>query len=116
MPWSVRTAQAIKVQSPKTRIYVGGYGPSVAPDLYANLVDGVVVGEGETPWHDVVMSQGQELGVIFRPPIADLDSIPFPDREFVRVERTIDVAKREEGRRVTGILGNRGCLRRCKFC
>jgi len=26
------------------------------------------------------------------------------------------VAKKEEGRRVTGILGNRGCLRRCKFC
>ena len=46
----------------------------------------------------------------------NLDSIPYPDREFIQVERCIQIAKREEGRRVTSILGNRGCLRRCKFC
>ena len=54
--------------------------------------------------------------MVYSPPIMELDSIPFPDRDFIQVERCIQIAKREEGRRVTSILGNRGCLRRCRFC
>ena len=116
MPWSLRIATQIKQQNPHTRIYIGGYGPSVAPEKFTESVDGVVVGEGERPWRDILESNGSERGVIFRPAIANLDDIPFPDRDFIKVERCINVAKTEEGRRVTGILGNRGCLRRCKFC
>ena len=116
MPWSLRIASAIRLRSPDVRIYIGGYGPSVDPGSFVEKVHGVVVGEGETPWKEILESGGMESGVIYRPPVSNLDSIPFPNREFIRVERCIDVAKREEGRRVTGILGNRGCLRRCVFC
>lgn len=116
MPWSLRIAKQVRERNSEARIYLGGYGPSVAPEWYVNSVDGVVVGEGERAWRDILVSNGSERGVLFRPPIPELDSIPFPDRDFIRVERTIQVAKKEEGRRVTGILGNRGCLRRCKFC
>src|SRR3990167_4537751 len=116
MPWSIRMARAIKERRPDSRIYVGGYGPSVDPGAFVERVDGVVVGEGERPWHRILSEHGQPSGILFETPIANLDSIPFPDRDFIKVERCIDVAKREEGRRVTGILGNRGCLRRCKFC
>src|SRR3990167_891701 len=116
MPWSLRIATQIKQRNPHTRIYIGGYGPSVAPEKFTESVDGVVVGEGERPWRDILESNGSERGVIFRPAIANLDDIPFPDRDFIKVERCINVAKTEEGRRVTGILGNRGCLRKCRFC
>src|SRR3990172_2936301 len=124
MPWSLRIASAIKSRSPDCRIFVGGYGPSVSPEWFIGgsvsiprgPISGAVVGEGERPWRSILLSGGVQTGVIFEPAIPDLDSIPFPDRDFIKVERCIDVAKREEGRRVTGILGNRGCLRRCKFC
>ena len=124
MPWSLRIASAIKSRSPDCRIFVGGYGPSVSPEWFIagsvsiprGPISGAVVGEGERPWRSILLSGGVQTGVIFEPAIPDLDSIPFPDRDFIKVERCIDVAKREEGRRVTGILGNRGCLRRCRFC
>ena len=116
MPWSVRIIEQIKARSPSTLCYVGGYGPSVSPDWFIDKVDGVVAGEGEVPWRDILQSGGKTRGMVVHPAISNLDSIPFPDRDFIKVERCIGVAKREEGRRVTGILGNRGCLRRCKFC
>lgn len=124
MPWSLRIASAIKSRSPDSRIFVGGYGPSVSPEWFVDgsvsvptgPISGAVVGEGEQPWRSILLSGGVQTGVIYEPAIPNLDSIPFPDRDFIKVERCIDVAKREEGRRVTGILGNRGCLRRCKFC
>ena len=116
LPWSVRIAASIRERNPDCRVYLGGYGPSVDPGRYESDVTGVVVGEGERPWRTILQSGGMETGVVFEPAIPDLDSIPFPDRDFIKVERCIAVAKKEEGRRVTGIYGNRGCLRRCKFC
>ena len=116
LPWSIRIAKQVKERNPEARIYIGGYGPSVDSGRYQEEVEGVVVGEGETPWRDILLGNGSERGIIFRPPVSSLDSLPFPDRDFIKVERCIGVAKKEEGRRVTGILGNRGCLRRCKFC
>ena len=116
MPWSLRIASAVHERNPRTRVYLGGYGPSVSPERFVDYVDGVVVGEGERPWRDILASGGREGGVIFRPAIPNLDSIPFPDRDFIKMERCAAIAKREEGRKVTSILGNRGCLRRCKFC
>ena len=117
MPWSLRTADAIQERNPDCRIYLGGYGPSVDPGAFDGRVSGgVVVGEGERPWRDILLSGGNEKGIIFRPAIPNLDSIPFPDRDFIKMERCAAIAKREEGRKVTSILGNRGCLRRCKFC
>src|SRR3990167_9351802 len=106
MPWSLRIAAAIKERNPASRCYVGGYGPSVDPGAFEGRVYGVVVGEGERPWRDILLSGGMEKGIIFRPAIPDLDSIPFPDRDFIKMERCAAVAKKEEGRKVTGILGN----------
>src|SRR3989304_5070288 len=46
MPWSLRIATQIKQRNANTRIYIGGYGPSVAPEKFTESVDGVVGGEG----------------------------------------------------------------------
>ena len=117
MPWSVRIADAIQERNPDCLVYLGGYGPSVDPGSFdGRVTGGVIVGEGERPWRDILLSGGNERGIIFRPAIPNLDSIPFPDRDFVKGERCSAVAKKEEGRKVCSVLGNRGCLRRCKFC
>ena len=124
MPWSLRIAAAIRARNPSCRIFVGGYGPSVSPEAFLKdevavprgPIQGAVVGEGERSWRSIVLSGGVQSGIVYEPPIPDLDSIPFPDRDFIKMERCAAIAKREEGRKVTSIWGNRGCLRRCKFC
>lgn len=126
-PWCTRIAKRLKEENPGIKTAIGGYGPSVDPGSFLNqgihkggdhpppLWDWIIVGEGEVPWR-AILADKAEPGIVMRQAIPDLDSIPFPDRDFIKVERCIQVAKKEEGRRVTGILGNRGCLRRCKFC
>ena len=116
MRFNMHIASAIKRENPRVWIVMGGYGPSAEPSKWIGHwpIDCVVTGDGETSWRQIL--QGRRDQIIYNPPIMDLDSIPFPDREFIQVERCIQIAKREEGRRVTSILGNRGCLRRCKFC
>jgi anaerobic magnesium-protoporphyrin IX monomethyl ester cyclase len=116
MHWNLSIASAIKGENPNVWIVMGGYGPSAEPNKWIGHwpIDCVVTGDGETSWMQVI--QGLRQPMVYTPPIMDLDSIPFPDRDFIQVERCIQIAAREEGRRVTSILGNRGCLRRCKFC
>lgn len=116
MRWNVDIASAIKRENPRVWIVMGGYGPSAEPLKWVGRwpIDCVVTGEGEVSWQQIL--QGRRDQLIWNPPIMHLDSIPFPDREFIQVERCIQIAKTEEGRRVTSVLGNRGCLRRCKFC
>jgi len=116
MRWNMEIASAIKRENPRVWIVMGGYGPSASPSNWVGRwpVDCVVTGDGEVSWSQII--KGRRDPLVYNPPLMDLDSVPFPDREFIRVERCIQIAKREEGRRVTSVLGNRGCLRRCKFC
>jgi radical SAM superfamily enzyme YgiQ (UPF0313 family) len=116
MRWNIDIASAIKRESPRVWIVMGGYGPSAEPRKWIGHwpIDCVVTGDGELSWRQIL--KGRRDPHAYNDPILSLDSIPYPDREFIQVERCIQVAKREEGRRVTSVLGNRGCLRRCKFC
>lgn len=45
-----------------------------------------------------------------RPPLADLDSIPFPSRD------TLDWCAANDRRGLIGLLGSRGCAYDCHFC
>jgi radical SAM superfamily enzyme YgiQ (UPF0313 family) len=116
MHWNVEIATAIKRENPRVWIVMGGYGPAAEPAKWVGRgpIDCVVTGDGEASWRQIL--QGRREPLIASPPIMDLDSIPFPDREFIQVERCVQIAQREEKQRVTSVLGNRGCLRRCKFC
>ena len=49
-------------------------------------------------------------------PIADIDSIPNPDRDSIDLNRYIAIAEKDEGRRVTSIMTERGCAFACTFC
>jgi len=109
-------AKRIKTQNSRVKTVLGGFGPSLEPEkcLKKPFVDHVVVGEGEQAFLDIL--NGTRSKVVNKPPIEDIDSIPFPDREAVDLERYIALAKKEEGRRVTSVLASRGCPFNCTFC
>jgi len=106
---------------------VGGYHPTSVPDLMLSYpqIDIVVRGEGEQTMHELVKCGSAEtvLGTSYkkngkiihndeRPPIQDLDSIPFPARRlrqypYKSADRTTDCDV---------IMMSRGCSGLCSFC
>ena len=109
-------SKKIKNQNNKIKIAVGGFGVSIRPNLMDKIdsVDHICLGEGEQSMVDVVTGQAQRF--VNNLPIADINSIPFPDRDNIDLERYIAIAQRDEGRRVTSVLTERGCAFNCSFC
>lgn len=121
----------VKQWSPSVPFICGGAHPSLAPDavLAMDGVDAVCIGDGELALQELVegLERGEwntsvhgfwfktKDGEILRNPtkpfVADLDSLPYHDREVVDFQRIID--------RNTGILwmlASRGCQWGCTFC
>ncbi len=103
--------------------------------LETGAVDFVVRGEGEETLLELadflsgkrngglgaipglVWRDGREGGIVVnpdRPPLEDLDSLPYPARELVdfSLYRTLTVAKKQ----AVSIVTSRGCPFRCSFC
>ena len=110
-------ADKIKSNYPNIKIIAGGYGPSLEPFKFLNddNFDYVVTGEGEKALLDIVNNEVKTKLVSVNP-IADIDSIPEPDRECFDLNRYISIAENDEGRRVTSIMSERGCPFGCTFC
>jgi len=131
-----RVAQEIKAEMAPP-IVLGGPHPTVLPEESVKRpeVDVVVRGEGEATWADLCqrlesgalleevegISRRQNGRVVHnpdRPPIADIDSLPFPAHHLFKMERytnlqpTLDTV---EGRSFS-ILTSRGCPYRCTYC
>jgi anaerobic magnesium-protoporphyrin IX monomethyl ester cyclase len=131
-----KAAALIKKVSPQTKIIYGGPHPSVMPDksIQNPLIDGIALAEGEDTFVEIVKKKGKfknvaglwykEDGKIIRNmPRAleqDIDTIPFPARHLVDMERYIknwyqmDIV--DYKLRGTGIMASRGCSYRCSFC
>ena len=109
-------SKKIKAQNSKIKIAVGGFGVSIRPQLIDKIdsIDHICLGEGEQSMVDVITGQAQRF--VNNLPIPDLNSIPFPDRDNIDLERYIAIAQRDEGRRVTSVLTERGCAFNCTFC
>ncbi len=108
---------------------MGGHFPSLSPQQTLDLVpelDSVVRFEGETTllelverlaaaadWHDVAglafRHNGEFRLTPARPLVADLDSLPYPERDASSGMRIL-------GRRAVPLLASRGCIRTCSFC
>lgn len=119
-------------------IAVGGLHPSLFPERFLNkgYADYVVIGEGElrilhliecinsgkAPSFDGVayILNGSVRVNSMTSSINDLNSIPYPARELVDMERYIKIgtpfAPFSHEQRVAQILATRGCPQRCVFC
>ena len=99
----------------RAKIIIGGVHASAQPRHVLPLVDYVVQGEGEMPL--VAILQGKvKPGIIKMPEISKLDSLPYPDRDFIKQERNIVVTQRNDNERIGAISSLRGCPFKCAFC
>lgn len=125
-----------KKACPDAKIVVGGPHPSAVPIELMNSVkdiDFAVIGEGEITLVEVIKSleNSEDLkninGIAFkengnikltqsREQIKNLDSIPFPSREFIDFKKV--VAGLPFGRRkpFSIMMTSRGCPYKCIFC
>lgn len=117
VPHMQKLSKLIKKEYPSIKTIAGGYGPSLQPFKFINdsTIDYLVVGEGEQSMLDIINGNAPQK-LVSNIPIADVDTIPNPDRDSIDLNRYISIAEREEGRRVTSIMSERGCAFGCTFC
>lgn len=124
----------IKEISPSTLVVCGGPHPTVLPQevLTLSKADIVVLGEGEEIFLEIIKKNGERDELVgingtaaraggeikinpLRPLIADLDSIPFPDRGLLDIRKYpgYHYKKRPFD---TSIISARGCPYNCVYC
>ena len=118
-------------------VVLGGPESANHPHEYlARGADVIVVGEGEQTMADLLPALATRgphrlhdvAGTIFRdeagtcvsaPPralIADLDSVPWPDRQAIDVQAYVDLWRTHHGRGSVNLITARGCAYRCNWC
>ena len=130
IPEAVRIAEILKKGLPDVHITIGGEHATYAAEeifLETKVFDSVIFGEGEVTVVDLadailndrslesVLGLGYRLDKklkrnAFRPPIEDIDSIPFPARD------TLEYCIENNKPGLIGMLGSRGCKYNCSFC
>lgn len=142
-PLALKMAAAVKGESPAVPVIMGGPHPSSDPEgVLRDGADAAVVGEGEETLTELVRVITEEgpgwrspeilrkvAGIAFtadgktelsapRPPIADLDSLPFPAWDLLDYRRYWQVSGMSTmGKRAyLPLTTSRGCPYHCVFC
>ncbi|MDX1501075.1 MAG: radical SAM protein [Thermoanaerobaculia bacterium] len=118
-------------------VILGGPEAANYPEQYLEHGAHVVVaGEGEATMAELLPALAERgphrlhgvAGTIFRDEtgevvvnperaqIADIDSIPWPDREQIDLARYVDVWREHHGMGSVNLITARGCPYRCKWC
>ncbi|HEX2165119.1 MAG TPA: radical SAM protein [Thermoanaerobaculia bacterium] len=118
-------------------VVLGGPESAGWPAEYlARGADAIVVGEGEATMAELLPALSTHgphrlhgvAGVVFRdedgalvenpprPQVADLDTLPWPDRGQIDVPRYVDVWRTHHGTGSVNLITARGCPYRCRWC
>ncbi|MBN2384717.1 cobalamin-dependent protein [bacterium] len=126
--WSLRLARRLKKRLDIPMIWGGIHTTSVPEYVLANdCVDYIVVGEGEQAFLEFVESysrgavdcsipnlgykkNGRLIINPVRPPLENLDELPFPDKEL-----WFEATRPMKRIRYT-VMGSRGCPCKCTYC
>jgi anaerobic magnesium-protoporphyrin IX monomethyl ester cyclase len=130
---SLGMARAAKAVSCDIKVVLGGPHTWIFPDetIAFDEVDFLVMGEGEQTFVKLVntLDRGGTLreiaGLVFkdkgqvvktpqRPLITDLDALPYPPREMLKINRYRTVLAKHSP--ITTMITTRGCPYRCIFC
>jgi anaerobic magnesium-protoporphyrin IX monomethyl ester cyclase len=112
------------------KVIAGGPEPAnYAEEYLAAGADYVVQGEGEVvlerllagdPAPDGVVYRDVSTGEVVRTPaasqIADLDSLPWPDRERIDMHRYLHAWRERHGMGSVSLITARGCPYSCRWC
>ncbi|MBF0405915.1 MAG: B12-binding domain-containing radical SAM protein [Candidatus Riflebacteria bacterium] len=113
-PFALNVSSELKKIFPSIKTVVGGYHPSAAPnECQLDNIDHVIIGEGEAAMLDLLKAS-QEKVIMGR--TMDFCELPWPDRELIKNERNIQVAYRDNKKRITSFQSHRGCPFMCKYC
>jgi anaerobic magnesium-protoporphyrin IX monomethyl ester cyclase len=113
---TLQISRLIREAYPAARMVAGGPHASALPHSVAQDFDYVVVGEGENAilrLMDEMASGRMSSPILCEPPIADLDTLPFPDYSLVDVSSYHRVV---DGSPSLSVLTSRGCPYDCVFC
>jgi radical SAM superfamily enzyme YgiQ (UPF0313 family) len=118
-------------------VVLGGPEAANYPAEYlARGADVVVLGEGEETLAELLPALAKdgphrlagvagtvfrdEMGTVVRNPeraqIADLDTLPWPDRERIDQQRYVDVWRTHHGMGSVNLITARGCPYKCRWC
>jgi anaerobic magnesium-protoporphyrin IX monomethyl ester cyclase len=133
-------ANVVKTISDQIVVIVGGAHPSAATEsvISDDNIDFAVLGEGEKVIVELLnkIKLGSDLtlveGIAFKghnekfiinnnnSGIQDLDSLPFPARHLLPMEKYFKAGVRHggggKGKRTASIISSRGCQFKCNFC
>lgn len=128
----------LKEHLPDVPLILGGPFPSHDPDeaLRDPCIDYLVLGEGEASFEELLtcLREGRDLdevaGIAFmrdgekvvtpaRPPILELDDLPFPAYDLVEVKAYFNVPRHTRifaHREYMSVVSTRGCPYKCIYC
>jgi len=130
-PVAHQIVAAAKARLPRVPIILGGVYPSSQPELaLSSRADWIVVGEGEDALYRIAAGEnpGEIKGVYGRGgtlnppfvstnPLADLDSLPFPDDALPEFDRYLATSPRLYRKHLAAsIITSRGCPFSCEYC
>lgn len=120
---SHKLARKIKKKYPKSKIIIGGFGPTASPELIDNnLFDSIIIGEGELLIQDFIKDykKNKIKKKYSKKYLSEkqLNKLPLPSRDLLDYQGGkifnfgIEYTKGES----TGIITSRGCPYNCSFC
>ena len=140
-PEALRLAKMVKEHNPNAHINFGGYHATPLADVILKnreYVDSVIRGDGEIPFRELVnaLLNGNDLSkvrsltyrsggkIVSNPdaPLPDLDSLPYPARDLLPMEKCFNNFKscafhnEYKISRMIYVSANRGCSQYCNFC
>jgi anaerobic magnesium-protoporphyrin IX monomethyl ester cyclase len=114
---AVEAIKVIKSCLPDVKIIVGGFAPSIFPELFIDNpnIDYIVRGEGEVTFVDILRYMPNIKVIDGVKP--NLDALPFVDRDIYtyHYEMHVPFAPCQPKPMVT-IIAGRGCPYRCSYC